>query len=225
MSEPGRVRGARADEIGKKIADDIVLGHFEPGMRLDEVMLANRFAVSRTPVREALKQLATQGLVVCRPNRGAVVAQLTAEQIARMFEAIGELEAACARHAALRLSASERDHLCTLHAQARVAMRAADADLYDQLNQELHRVIIQGCGNPVLIDMTLGLRHRLSPFRSSQFRQIERISASFEEHAVIIEALMAHDVSTAQRQMRSHLLSAHIATARMSSGPDQPSRV
>jgi DNA-binding GntR family transcriptional regulator len=218
VNAPDRVRGARADEIGKKIADDIVLGHFEPGTRLDEVMLAKRFEVSRTPVREALKQLATQGLVVCRPNRGAVVAELTAQQIAHMFEAIGELEAACARHAAIRLSASERDHLHALHAQARVAMRAADADLYDRLNQEWHRVLIEGCGNPVLIEMTLGLRHRLSPFRRSQFRNLERMSASFEEHAVIIEALMAHDVGTAQRQMRSHLLSAHMATARLSSG-------
>jgi DNA-binding GntR family transcriptional regulator len=216
MSAPERVRGARADDIGKQIADDIVLGHFAPGTRLDEVMLAKRFAVSRTPVREALKQLATQGLVVCRPNRGAVVAQLTAEQLDLMFEAIGELEAACARHAAMRMSATERDTLCTLHAKARDAMRAADSELYDRLNQQLHHVIIHGCGNPVLIDMTLGLRHRLSPFRRSQFRHVERMSASFEEHAVIIEALLAHDVSTAQRQMRCHLQSARIATARMS---------
>ena len=72
-----RLRGGRAEEIGRKIADEIVLGHFEPGSRRDEVMLASRFNVSRTPVREALKQLATQGLVICRPNRGAVVAELT----------------------------------------------------------------------------------------------------------------------------------------------------
>ena len=216
MNAPERIRGARADDIARQIADDIVLGHFEPGTRLDEVMLANRFDVSRTPVREALKQLATQGLVVSRPNRGAVVAELTPAQLDRMFEAVGELEAACARHAAIRLSASERDTLCSLHAKARAAMRAGDGDLYDRLNQQLHLVIIHGCGNPVLIDMTLGLRHRLSPFRRSQFRQVERMSASFEEHAVIIEALLAHDVSAAQRQMRSHLLSARIATARMS---------
>ncbi|MFT5644342.1 MAG: DNA-binding GntR family transcriptional regulator [Janthinobacterium sp.] len=67
--------------------------------------------------------------------RGAVVAQLTPQQLDLMFEAIGELEAACARHAAIRLSASERDILCRLHAQARAAMRAADSDLYDRLNQ------------------------------------------------------------------------------------------
>ena len=218
MNAPERLRGARADDIARQVADDIVLGLFEPGTRLDEVMLAKRFAVSRTPVREALKQLATQGLVVSRPNRGAVVVQLTPEQLDRMFEAVGELEAACARHAAIRLSASERDTLCDLHAKARAAMRAGDSDLYDRLNEQLHLVIIHGCGNAVLIDMTLSLRHRLSPFRRSQFRQVERMSASFEEHAVIIEALLGHDVGAAQRQMRSHLLSARVASVRMSTG-------
>ncbi|GAA4029515.1 GntR family transcriptional regulator [Actimicrobium antarcticum] len=218
VSATERIRGARADEISKKIADDIVLGRFEPGSRLDEAMLAGLFGVSRTPVREALKQLAIQGLVVSRPNRGSIVAALTPEQRDRMFEAIGELEAACARHAAIRMSMAERDHLCALHAQSREAMRAGDADLYDRLNHELHQVIIQACGNPVLIDMALGLRHRIAPFRRSQFRDVERMSASFEEHAVIIEALLAHDVTTAQRQMRAHLMSARSAAARVSPG-------
>ena len=220
---PERLRGGRADAISKKIADEIVLGRFEPGSRLDEVMLANLFNVSRTPVREALKQLATQGLVVCRPNRGAVVAEMTTEQLDRMFEAIGELEAGCARHAAIRMTETNRDLLCSLHAQCRDAMRAGDFERYDRLNQELHHVIILSSCNPVLIEMTMSLRHRVSPFRRSQFRDVERMSASFEEHAVIVEALLAHDVTTAYREMRAHLLSARSASARMSSGwPNAP---
>lgn len=214
---PPRQRGGSADAISKKIADEIVLGRYQPGARLDEVTLATLFNVSRTPVREALKQLALQGLVVCRPNRGAVVSEMTPEQIDRMFEAIGELEAACARHAAIRMTAADRDRLCDLHAQGRLAMRAGDFELYDRLNQELHLVIIQGSCNPVLIEMTLSLRHRVSPFRRSQFRNVERMSASFEEHAVIVEALLAHDVASAQREMRAHLVSARGGAARMSS--------
>jgi DNA-binding GntR family transcriptional regulator len=155
-------------------AADIVLGHFEPGTRLDEVMLANRFAVPCTPVRKAFKQLAIQGLVVSRPNRGAVVAQLTPAQLDRMFEAVGELEAACARHAAIRLSASERDTLCDLHAKARAAMRTGDSDLYDRLNQQLYLVSIHGCGTLVLIDMTRGSRHRLPASRRPGARNFVR---------------------------------------------------
>lgn len=185
--EPGTnqsaARGSRAELICKKIADDIVLGRFKPGERLDETMLAELFKVSRTPVREALKQLATHGLVVCRPNRGAVVAEMTPDQLDHMFEAIGELEAACARYASVRMNAASRQQLSGLHAESRLAMRAGDFELYDRLNQDLHGVIIQSCGNPTLIQMTLTLRHRVSPFRRSQFRHIERMSASFEEHA------------------------------------------
>lgn len=213
---PVATRGGRAEVICKQIADDIVLGRFLPGARLDEVMLAGLFNVSRTPIREALKQLAIQGLVVCRPNRGAVVATLSPAQIDLMFEAIGELEAACSRYAAVRMSAKDRQRLSELHAQSRVAMRAADFELYDQLNQALHSVIIESCGNPALIEMTYSLRHRVSPFRRSQFRHIERMSASFEEHGALIEALLTHDASSAQRETRSHLRSARTAAARMS---------
>jgi DNA-binding GntR family transcriptional regulator len=217
--KPQRLRGGRAAEVSKQIADDIVGGRFEPGARLDEVMLAGLFGVSRTPVREALKQLAIQGLVICRPNRGAVVAELTPDMLDKMFEAIGDLEAACTRHAAIRMTASERERLCSLHAQCRLAMGNHDAALYDRLNQEFHLVIIHGCGNPVLIELTLGLRQRVSSLRRVQFRHVERMSASFEEHAVILEALLAHDVITAYREMRSHLRSARSAATNRGSGP------
>ena len=212
-------RGARADVISKKIADDIVLGRFQPGARLDEVMLAGLFKVSRTPIREALKQLDSQGLVVCRPNCGAVVAVLTPAQLDCMFEAIGELEAGCARCAAMRMDAEHRRRLSELHNQSREAMRAGDFEQYDRLNQAFHGVIIQSCGNPTLIDMTVSLRHRAMPFRRSQFRHVERMSASFEEHALIMEALLTHDASTAQRLTRSHLLSARSAAARTAPPP------
>ena len=215
QAAPPVLRGARADAISKKIADDIVLGRFQPGSRLDEVMLAGLFNVSRTPVREALKQLAIQGLVVCRPNRGAIVAQMTPNQLSQMFEAIGELEASCARYAAARMGQGDRKRLSDLHAQSRSAMRTGDFELYDQINQALHDVIIRSCGNPALTEIAFSLRHRVSPYRSSQFRNLERMSASFDEHAVIIEAPLNQDSATAQREMRAHLLSARSAAVRM----------
>ena len=207
-------RGGLADEVCRRIADEIVLGNFAPSSRLDEVSLASRFNVSRTPVREALKQLAIMGLVEYRPNRGSVVATMTPEQLDQMFEALGELEATCARHAALRMTEAERTRLRELHAQGRAAMQAGDMDRYDAVNRELHTTIIQGCHNPVLIDMAMSLRHRMSPFRRTQFRNVERMGESFEEHSVIVEAILAHDVITTYREMRTHLLSARSATSR-----------
>ncbi len=210
-----RSRGGLADEVCRKIADEIVLGNFVPGSRLDEVSLADRFNVSRTPVREALKQLSIMGLVEYRPNRGSVVAAMTPEQLDQMFEAIGELEAACARHAALRMTEADRAQLLELHGQGRAAMQAGDMNRYDALNLELHTTIIQGCHNPVLIEMAVSLRHRISPFRRTQFRNLERMGESFEEHSIIVEAILSHDVITTYRAMRTHLLSARSATTRV----------
>jgi DNA-binding GntR family transcriptional regulator len=214
---PPRSRGGLADEVGRKLADDIALGVFLPGERLDETTLAARFQVSRTPVREALKQLAITGLVAYRPNRGSVVAELSPLQIDQMFEAMGEIEATCARHAVVRMTEAERDRLSELHALSRTAIQHGNADAYDNINRDFHLVIIHGCHNPVLIDMALGLRHKISTFRRTQFRNLERMSASFEEHSVIVEAMLARDVVTCYREMRAHLLSARSAAARVSS--------
>jgi DNA-binding GntR family transcriptional regulator len=207
-------RGSLADEVCRKIADEIVLGNFAPSSKLDEVSLSERFNVSRTPIREALKQLAIMGLVEYRPNRGSIVAAMTTEQLDQMFEAIGELEATCARHAALRMTEAERTRLREIHAQGRATMQAGDINRYDAVNLELHTTIIQGCHNPVLIDMAMSLRHRVSPFRRTQFRNVERMGESFEEHSVIVEAILSHDVITTYREMRTHLLSARSATSR-----------
>jgi DNA-binding GntR family transcriptional regulator len=210
-----RERGRLADEVGRRLAEDIVLGVFAPGSRLDELMLAQRYAVSRTPVREALKQLAASGLVSVRPNKGSVVASLDTEQLDRMFEAIGELEAACARHAALRMTPAERDRLQGLHAQGRLAMQSGDFERYDALNRELHLLILQGAHNPVLAETAIGLRQRAEPFRRTQFRNRERIGESFAEHGAIVEALLAGDANAAHREMRHHLLSARSAAGRL----------
>jgi DNA-binding GntR family transcriptional regulator len=215
VPDAGKLRGSLADSVCRRIADEIALGHFAPGSKLDEVMLAERFQVSRTPVREALKQLAIMGLVDCRPNRGSVVAAMSSGQLDRMFEAIGELEAACARHAALRMTPQDRDVLRELHAEGRAAMQASDFERYDAANLALHNAIIRGSYNPVLIDMATSLRHRVAPFRRTQFRNMERMGESFEEHSVIVEALLAHDAAATYRQMRSHLQSARTATSRV----------
>ncbi len=212
---PVRSRGGLAEEVGRKLADDVALGVFAPGEHLDETSLAARFQVSRTPVREALKQLAITGLVAYRPNRGSVVAELSPLQIDQMFEAIGELEATCARHAVVRMTEAERNRLTELHRLSRSAIQSNDADAYDRINRDLHLAIIQGCHNPVLVDMALGLRHKIATFRRTQFRNLERMSASFEEHSVIVEAILTRDVVTCYREMRAHLLSARSAAARV----------
>ncbi len=219
-------RGRLATDVGRRLADEIVLGRFAPGARLDETMLARRFGVSRTPVREALKQLVVTGLVTTRPNHGSVVAAMTPAQLDDMFEAIGELEAACARHAALRMNDADRAALNDIHVQAREAMRSDDAPLYDALNRRLHQAILHGSHNTVLVDMATLLQQRVAPFRSTQFRSRARIAESFAEHSAIAEAILTGDSQAAHRAMRHHLQSTRSAAGRLApawSSPPIPS--
>ncbi|MFG1419952.1 GntR family transcriptional regulator [Xanthobacter sp. V0B-10] len=210
-SRPGRNRGNLADEVSQCIADEIVIGQLEPGTRLDEVSLAERYQVSRTPIREALKKLSSMGLVETRPNRGSIVTSLSITQLDMAFEAIGELEAACARHAAVRMSADELKELAAIHDANRAALQAGDIDQYDEANRAFHNSILQGCHNSILIEQITSLHNRVAPFRRSQFRNLERMGASFEEHCAIVDAILKHDGSTAYREMRAHLLAARNA--------------
>lgn len=206
-------RGRLAEEICYHIADEIVLGKILPGARLEEAMLARQFNVSRTPIREALKQLCILGLVECRPNRGSVVASITTKRLSHMFEAIGELEAACARYSAQRMTDIERQQLSALHAEGRAAMQMRKMSLYEQHNAELHALIMQGSHNPVLIETTESLHHRVAPYRRAQFTQVDRAAASYAEHCGIVEAILAYDAVGAYREMRAHLSHAHETAA------------
>src|SRR5882724_10456491 len=104
----GGSRRTLADELRLALADDIVRGVLPPGSALDETELARRFGVSRTPVREAIRQLAASGLVEARPHRGAEVAHPNEDRLMGMFEAMAELESLCAAMAAERMTSPER---------------------------------------------------------------------------------------------------------------------
>src|SRR5262249_17394344 len=125
----------RAEELRLLLADEIVSGRLEPGASLDETELARRFRVSRTPVREALRQLVASGLVDARAHRGAIVAQPDPERLAGMFEAMAELEALCAGMAAERMMASERQALQSLHEQLRSLSYQGDPQRFHEINE------------------------------------------------------------------------------------------
>src|SRR5947208_11103825 len=130
-----------AESIRQKLADDILAGVYAPGARLDEQGVAKRFKLSRTPVREALRQLSSAGLVEIRPRRGAIVSLPTDSALAEMFEVMGELEAACARLAAQRMAPAERVRLELVHRRSFEAVRGNDKESYRTLNFEFHDVV------------------------------------------------------------------------------------
>lgn len=204
-------------QVYSRLADEIVLGQLLPGTHLDEHAIASRCGVSRTPVREALKQLAASGLANYRPHRGSVVRSLTSTDLDLMFEAIAELESSCARYAALRMTEVERSALRACYAQGRQAALDRDIELYDRVNREFHGLIFDGAHNPFLQETTGALRHRVMPFRRGQFVHHERLEQSLIEHSRVVNAIVAGDADAAEREMRSHLLSASAAAGRLSS--------
>jgi DNA-binding GntR family transcriptional regulator len=206
----------RADDLQAKLADAIVSGVYLPGARLDEHSLAASFGVSRTPVREALKQLAVTGLVDLRPHRGATVATITPDNLAHLFETMAELEALCAGFAAARMAKAARRRLARMHAAAEALVAAEDPRAYSLHNLAFHGAIYEGSGNPHLVETTIAVRTRLAPFRGAQFRIPERLGRSQAEHQAVVEAILAGERAAAAARMRQHLLTVRDAAMRYS---------
>ena len=194
-----------AETIRQKLADDILRGVYPPGARLDEIGLAKRFKLSRTPVREALRQLTSAGLVEMRPRRGVIVSLPTDSALAEMFEVMGELEASCTRLAAQRMSPAERVRLELVHRRSYEAVRSNDRESYRTLNFEFHDVIYRGAHNEFLLATTVGIRQRIAPFRRAQFALQDRLAKSYEEHDAIVAAVLRGDADTASEVMRTHV--------------------
>ncbi len=209
LHKPGQIVSSRkqtaADRIRATLADAIVQGEIGPGVVLDETSLAERFSVSRTPVREAIRQLEAIGFAEARPHRGAVVPNFTPEKLTEMFLVMAELEALCAQYAAERASEHDLKRLQQAHADCADSARQGDIDLYYQTNVAFHEVIYELSGNGFLAEVTLGVRNRVSPFRKAQFRSIGRLMRSVEEHQVIVDAIVSRRAGDAGKAMRDHL--------------------
>jgi len=202
----GLVRsGKTVESLVRAIADDIVSGKLDPGTRLDETSLAQRYEVSRTPVREALGQLGAIGLIDRRPNRGAVVAVLSDEHLTSMFEAMTELEAICARLSAERMTTTERNQLDGLHQGAMRLVHRGAEDEYSLHNTEFHTRLYNGCHNTHIYELVSQTRSRLAPFRRAQFRIAGRLAKSWDEHDAIVTAILRGDAKGAEAAARAHV--------------------
>jgi DNA-binding GntR family transcriptional regulator len=192
-------------QISEKLAGEIIGGQLAPGRKLDEVSLAARFRVSRSPVRDALRQLAATRLVDYFPRRGFSVAKIDPSGLDDMFEAAAEIEALCAKLCALRSAPADRKRIELIHTQARAAVAKNDTRTYSALNEDLHLAIYAAARNKTLELAALNLRQRLAPFRSRVFfAAANRMRGSFGEHDAIVKAILAHDAEGAMSAMRDH---------------------
>lgn len=196
----------RSEQMGDQIEERIVTGVYPPGMRLDETELANSFGVSRTPIREALIQLASAGLVEIRPRRGAIVAEIAQNRLYEMFEVMAELEAMCGRLAARRITHPEQQALMAAHQACEVAQKANDPDSYYLLNEQFHQLLYAASHNGFLEEQATALSKRLRPYRRLQLRVRDRMNSSFAEHAGIVEAILAQDGDLAATRITAHVV-------------------
>jgi DNA-binding GntR family transcriptional regulator len=203
---PSQAKITRAEELRLQLADEIVRGALPPGAPLDETDIARRFSVSRTPVREALRQLAASGLVEARAHRGAVVARPSDERLLGMFEAMAELEALCAGFAAGRMTPAERGELEAVHEDLRVLVHGGDPQPYHEANEAFHGAIYAGAHNGYLAEMTHATRARVQPFRRAQFRNLGRLAKSHLEHDRVVRAILRGDRAVAAEAMRRHIM-------------------
>ena len=192
-------------KLAEEIEHLVLNGELRPGAKLDEQVLADRFAVSRTPVREALRRLASTGLIELKPNKGAFVALMTSERLEEMFIAMAELEATCARLAAMSMAPVERRSLQRLHESMGELARREEVEAFVDANDAFHNLIYRGAHNGPLEEMTLGLRRRLAPYRRSQFRAQGRLERSQQEHDAVVKAILVGDPARAHASMLHHV--------------------
>lgn len=183
----------------------IVTGDFADGERLDEIRLAAHFGVSRTPIREAFQKLAVSGLVEQRPRRGVFVKEPGPAELVEMFEAMAELEAACGRLAAMRITGKGLTALHEANALCQHALDTEDADQYYLHNERFHHMIYAATENRYLEEQATRLQKRLKPYRRMQLHLRGRLEQSMAEHEAIVVALSAGDGCAAAKALRSHV--------------------
>ncbi len=191
--------------IREALEKDIITGKLAPGTKLDEEALAARYGASRTPVREAFQQLASQGHIELRPHMGAFVATLSVTELVEMFEAMAYLEAACAALASRRHTDADRTRLAAAHGACVKAAKRKDPDAFYAANARFHECIYAASHNEYLAAETLRLRNRLEAYRRESTFHPGLMALTINEHVKILQAILDMDEAAAASRMRGHL--------------------
>ena len=215
MGEGGRVTRIAADlnlnrryihdEVADRLRGLILSGDLPPRSRVNELDLAERFGISRTPLREAIKILATEGLLELLPNRGARVAVLSAAEIDDMLLVIGGLEALAAELACARITEAEVDAIAAHHHAMVAHWRAGEEAAYFARNRAIHEAVMAAARNPVLAGLYANLSGRVARARFSAHKTPAQWAKAVGEHERMLDLLRRRQGSRLARLMRAHL--------------------
>lgn len=199
-------------DLHQRILNAIDAGEYPPGGRLLETELADRFGVSRTPVREALRRLETQGVVTHEPRKGAVVATLDYAQLGELYAVREVMEGLAARLAARHASAAEIQLLRDMIAEDK---QVTEPKAQSQANKRFHRQLHLTSHNRYLIQTLDPIRRSMALLSKTTFEAPGRIDSSNDEHGIIVDAIAARDEDAADKAARRHIASAYAVRLRL----------
>jgi len=194
-----------AEEVVERLRDLIMQGELAPGVKLNERVLCERLRTSRTPVREAIKYLASEGLVELLPNRGAIVTPMTATTVREMFVLLGALEALAGELACANASDADIAEIRALHYQMLAHHARGELAPYFRCNQHIHLRLVESTGNATLANTYRALNGHVRRARFMANLSRERWDHAVEEHQKILDALIRRDGALLPALLRGHL--------------------
>lgn len=193
------------EEVADLIRDKIFTHELAPGSWIDEKQLTDQFGISRTPLREAIKVLASEGLITMKIRRGAYVTEVDTQEIPQIFHVIALLEGNACKAVALNASDKELESLDALHLKLEKAAADRDIDRFFELNQDFHDKIQEISGNRWMRKVITDLRQVLKLQRRNSLTKLGRLEQSLQEHRLILSAIIARKGDLAQELMMNHL--------------------
>ncbi len=214
--KPSRIAPmALYQEVAERLRQRIFSHELPPGTWVDEQALAEQYGISRTPLREALKVLASEGLVTLKPRRGCYVTEISERDLDEVFSVMSMLEGECARVSAAHASDTELGRLRAIHAGLERAAAEKDIDGFFEANQAFHLALQEIADNRWLLNVIEDLRKVIKLSRHHSLFSEGRLEQSLAEHRAILDALLARNAEQAEQRMRAHILSGRAALARI----------
>ena len=198
-------RASLHEQVAHRLRQMLVEGRIPPGAKLNERELSKVLSVSRTPLREAIKMLAAEGLVELLPNRGAIAVELTEADVLNTFEVMAGLEAQSGELAAQRITDAELAEIKALHFEMLAAYTRRDLPAYYRLNSAIHSAINMAAKNPVLTATYKQVNARLQALRFRSNQDGEKWKSAVKEHELMIDALSARDAQAMRAVLAGHL--------------------
>lgn len=202
LPPPTLARRALYQDVAERLRQQIFARELEPGSWIDEMKLAAEYGISRTPLREALKVLAVEGLVTMRLRRGAYVTEMSRDDVAQVYHLLGLLESDAAATVAAHASDADRAELARLHTRLEAQARRRDA--FFGTNEQFHMALLRIAGNRWATQIVTDLRKVMKLNRHHSLFKQGRLAQSLAEHRALMQAIAARDAAAAARLMKAH---------------------